>query len=143
MSKEGGIVLSIIGGILSITVFGLLLLMLYPEILIFGRLFATIFQAVMIIGGVLTLIGAFISIVAKADDKKKLAWIIVIIGAILGGINIISIFGATQLKKESLGTLNETYDVNKIICPLCSYKNDINTRICRYYGKELIKGSNT
>ncbi len=31
--------------------------------------------------------------------------------------------------------------VNKIKCPLCGYKNDINNRICSYCGKELIKRS--
>ena len=143
MSKEGGIALSIFGGILSITVFGILILVLYPEFLIFGRLFVTIFQVVMIIGGVITLIGAFISIFAKTEDNKKLAWITVLIGAILGGGNIISIFGAMQLKKGSLKALSEKDDINKIKCPLCSYKNDINDRICRYCGKELIKGSIT
>lgn len=139
MSKAGGIVLSIIGGILSIVLFGMLLQILYPEFLILGRIFITIFQSVMILGGVITLIGALISIFAKTENFKKLAWITVLIGAIIGGGNIIAIFGAVQLKKESSKTISEKKEINKIKCPLCSYENDINNRICRYCGKELIK----
>ena len=100
MSKEGGIALSIFGGILSITVFGILILVLYPEFLILGRLFVTIFQFMLISGGVLTIIGTIIFLVVDTSKTAKIAWIIILIGAILGGGNIISIFAAVKTKNN-------------------------------------------
>ena len=41
----------------------------------------------------------------------------------------------------TIGNLENGNLVNKIKCPLCGYKNDINNRICSYCGKELIKRS--
>ena len=135
MSKIGGIILSILGGTLSIVVFGVLLVALYPDLLILVRVFVTIFQAFMIMGGVLTLLGAFISILAKDEVNKKLGYIIIEIGAITGGINIISILGATQLRKEFSALSDKV--VERVKCPICDYMNDINSRLCRYCGKKL------
>ena len=41
----------------------------------------------------------------------------------------------------TIGNLENGNLVNKIKCPLCGYKNNINNRICSYCGKELIKRS--
>ena len=101
MSKAGGILLSIIGGIISIVVFGIFIFVIYPEFLIFGRLFAIIFQSTMIVGGIITIIGAMISAFSKSLKSIKIAWITILVGAILGGGNILSIFGAIQIKKTS------------------------------------------
>lgn len=99
MSKAGGITLSIIGGFVSIVLFGILLVVIYPEFQIFGSLFLTIFQTIVIIGGTISILGAFISIFAKTQKVLQAAWIIVLIGAILGGGNILSIAGAIQIRK--------------------------------------------
>ncbi|MFW9771419.1 MAG: hypothetical protein ACFFBY_08525 [Promethearchaeota archaeon] len=99
MSKAAGIALSIIGGIISIVLFGFLLLVIYPEFLIFGSLFILIFQTVVIIGGIISILGGIISIFAKTQKSISFAWITILIGAILGGGNILSIIGAVQIKR--------------------------------------------
>lgn len=99
MSKAGGIALSIIGGLISIVVFGMLLIVIYPEFQIFGSLFLIIFQTIVIIGGIISILGACISIFAKTQKILQFAWITVLIGAILGGGNILSIAGAIMIRK--------------------------------------------
>ncbi|MFX1346758.1 MAG: hypothetical protein ACFFAI_16800 [Promethearchaeota archaeon] len=99
ISKGGGFALGILGGTISI-ILGLLLLVLFPEFEIFGRLFITIFQLITILGGIVTIIGTFIFLLIETSNTAKLSWIIVLIGAILGGGNIISIFAAVQIKKN-------------------------------------------
>lgn len=94
MSTTTGIVLGVIGGMISILI-GLFMPILYPEFYIFGEAFVTIFQTVVLIGGILCLIGSFITF-----KNLKIAWILVLVGAILGGGNIICIIGAVQIKKE-------------------------------------------
>ncbi|MBY8991319.1 MAG: hypothetical protein KGD58_11240 [Candidatus Lokiarchaeota archaeon] len=98
-SKTGGSVLGILGGAVSILI-GSLMLVLYPEFLILGRLFVTIFQFILISGGVLTIIGTIVFLGVDTSKTAKIAWIIILIGAILGGGNIISIFAAVKIKKN-------------------------------------------
>jgi len=52
----------------------------------------------MIIGGVITLIGAFMSLFSNTPDSLRTVWIIVLIGAIVGGGNVLAILGAMQFK---------------------------------------------
>jgi len=93
MSKVAGVILSVIGGSLSLLL-GLFIFDIYPEFLIFGELFVLTFQIILILGGVISLFGALLSYI-----RPKLAWIIILIGALLGGGNILTIFGAIQIKK--------------------------------------------
>ncbi|MFX1375610.1 MAG: hypothetical protein ACFFA0_07345 [Promethearchaeota archaeon] len=142
MSKIGGIILSISGGIISLLV-GIFILVLFPEFKILG-IFAVIFQIFLIIGGILTLIGDFISIRAKTEKDNNLAWKIILAGAMIGGVNILSFAGAVALKNEHFETIYEEDDDSiKIECPVCGHKNNIEYSICRYCGKALTKESST
>lgn len=95
ISKAGGMILAIIGGLISLVVLGFLLLVIYPEILILGEVFANTFKLICIIGGIVTLVGVLISAI-----KPEVGWIVILIGAILGGGNILSIVGAIMIKKD-------------------------------------------
>ena len=97
ISKVSGVILSLIGGIISLLI-GLFIFDLYPQFLFFGELFVLIFQIILILGGIISLSGALLSFI-----RPKLAWIIILIGGLLGGGNILTIIGAGQIKKvESL-----------------------------------------
>ncbi|MFX0028799.1 MAG: hypothetical protein ACFE8B_06290 [Candidatus Hermodarchaeota archaeon] len=98
-TSKSGVVLGILGGTLSILI-GVLLLVLYPEFQIFGSLFLTIFQTVLILGGILAISGSILHLLAKNLMIAKQAWIFVLLGAILGGGNVFSIFAAVKLKKS-------------------------------------------
>jgi hypothetical protein len=52
----------------------------------------------MIIGGIITLVGAFMSLFTTTPDSIRIVWIIILIGAIVGGGNIVSILGAMQFR---------------------------------------------
>ena len=97
MSKVGGIILGLIGGLISIFL-GVTLKLLFPEFEILGDVFISVFRTIMIIGGIITLIGVFISLFTKKPDSIRIAWIIILIGGLLGGGNVISIIGAMQFK---------------------------------------------
>jgi hypothetical protein len=98
LTKAGGIILSFIGGLLSIFLFGFMLMFIFPELQILGSVFIMIFRTIMIIGGVITLIGAFISLFTNTPDGLSIVWKIVLIGAIIGGGNIPAIIGAMQFR---------------------------------------------
>lgn len=98
-TSRSGVVLGITGGALSILI-GVLLAVLYPEFQIFGSLFVTLFQNVVILGGILSIAGALLCLGVKSSRNAKQAWILVLLGAILGGGNILSIAAAVKLKKS-------------------------------------------
>ncbi len=122
MSRVGGIILSFIGGLLSIFFFGMLLLVLYPEFQILGSLFVSIFKTFMIIGGIITIIGAFISLFTNTPDSIRIVWITILIGGLVGGGNILSILGAMQFrwyikdikKRTIMKKIEDRYDNDKI-----------------------------
>jgi hypothetical protein len=98
MSRAGGIILSFIGGLLSIFLFGFALMFIYPEFQILGSLFISVFQTIMITGGIITLVGTFMSLFTNTPDSIRIAWIIILIGGLVGGGNILSILGAMQFR---------------------------------------------
>ncbi|MFX0081119.1 MAG: hypothetical protein ACFE94_05140 [Candidatus Hodarchaeota archaeon] len=103
-SKTGGFALGILGGTISILI-GSLILVLYPEFLILGMLFVTIFQFITILGGVITVIGTIIFLRFETSKTAKIAWITVLIGGILGGGNLLSIFVAQKYLKSYFNLL--------------------------------------
>ena len=92
MSRIAGVILSLIGGSISLFL-GLFLIDLYPEFLFFGEAFVLIFQICVILGGLISFAGVLLSYI-----HPKLAWIIILIGSLLGGGNILTIIGAIQIK---------------------------------------------
>ncbi|MBY8992096.1 MAG: hypothetical protein KGD58_15230 [Candidatus Lokiarchaeota archaeon] len=98
MTRVGGIILGLIGGFVSIFLFGFMLMIIYPEFEILGSVFILTFRIIMTIGGIITLVGVFISLFTKTPDSIRIAWIIILIGGLVGGGNILSILGAMQFK---------------------------------------------
>jgi len=92
MSRIAGVILSLIGGSISLFL-GLFLIDLYPVILFFGELFALTFQICLILGGLISFAGVLLSYI-----RLKIAWIIILFGSLLGGGNILTIIGAIQIK---------------------------------------------
>ena len=97
-SKGGGVVLGILGGGLSVLI-GVLLVWLYPDFQILGNLFVTTFQVIVISGGILSIIGSLLFLGVWDSRTARMTWVLVLLGAILGGGNIVSIFAAVKLKK--------------------------------------------
>lgn len=98
ISKEIGFALSLAGGITSF-ILGLFLPIWFSIFYVFGPLFVTILQMIIIIGGVITIEGAILFWVNPSISGK-----LVLIGAILAGVNIISLVGGIsiiKLKSES------------------------------------------
>ena len=83
---------SIVGSLISILI-ALFIPVLYPEFYIFGELFVHIFQIIMFSGGALSIIGTIVTY-----KNMKLGRIIVLIGGILGGGNIIILSSLKYLK---------------------------------------------
>jgi len=85
---------------------------LFPEFYLFGELFVNSFQIVLIIGGSITILGAILY--AKNVSSSR---ILLIIGALLGGINIISLWGIRQILEESsqLNKFQESDKTNDIL----------------------------
>ncbi|MBA7663066.1 hypothetical protein ES703_71104 [subsurface metagenome] len=92
MSRVAGVILSLIGGLISLFL-GLFLIDLYPEFLIIGELFVLTFQICMILGGLISFAGVLLSYI-----HLNLAWIIIFIGSLLGGVNILTAIGAILIK---------------------------------------------
>ena len=93
ISKEIGFALSLAGGISSF-IYGLFLPLWFSFIYIFGPLFTTILQMVIIIGGVITIEGAIIFWIKPSISGK-----LVLVGSILAGVNLISLYGGMRIHK--------------------------------------------
>ena len=93
---------------------------LFPEFYLFGELFVNSFQIVLIIGGSITILGAILY--AKNVSSSS---ILLIIGALLGGINIISLWGIRQILEESsqLNKFQESDKTNDIFAPALDIEN--------------------
>ena len=83
---------SIIGSLLSILI-ALFMPVLYPEFYFFGELFVQAFQTIVFIGGALSITGTIITY-----NNMKLGKILVLIGGILGGGNIIILYSLKYLR---------------------------------------------
>lgn len=92
MSRVAGVILSLIGGLISLFL-GLFLIDLYPEFSSLGELFVLTFQICIILGGLISFAGILVSYI-----HLKLAWIIILLGSLLGGINILTAIGAILIK---------------------------------------------
>jgi hypothetical protein len=92
--NKGGFALSLLGGIISLFL-GFVIPWIYPEFYIFGELFVISFQIILIIGGIITILGA---ILYAANVYS--ARVLILIGSIVGGINIISIFGWRKIHDD-------------------------------------------
>lgn len=84
---------SIFGGLLSIII-SLLISIIYPEIHFYGTAFMVILQIAMFSGGFLTIVGAIYSY-----KDLKLGRLLVLIGAILGGVNLITLSSLKYIKE--------------------------------------------
>lgn len=84
----GGLILSIIGGLISFSL-GIWIVEIIPELSLLGE-FMVILQGILLTGGIITFVGA-----AVVFFKIKIGKIIIWIGGILGGINYLIIMGAS------------------------------------------------
>jgi hypothetical protein len=98
ISKEIGFAFSLAGGISSF-ILGLFLPMWFSIFYIFGPLFVTILQMIIIIGGVITIEGAILFWIKPSISGK-----LVIVGAILAGVNLISLYGGMKINKLNSGS---------------------------------------
>lgn len=82
---------AILGGLISIII-ALLIPIVNPEFYIFGSVFVVVLQIMLFTGGLLTIAGAIYSY-----KNLKSGRILVIIGAILGGVNIVTLYSLRKL----------------------------------------------
>ena len=68
---------------------------IYPEFYLFGEFFVLSFQFILIVGGSITILGAIL----YAKDVCSSS-ILILIGSIVGGLNIISIWGWRKIHDE-------------------------------------------
>lgn len=83
-----------IGGLISLVI-GISLPWIYPEFYLIGEEFVLTFQTVLIIGGILTIVGAILYVTNIAYSS-----IFIVIGGLLGGINIITLWGLRQMRED-------------------------------------------
>lgn len=107
MSRVAGVILGLIGGLISLFL-GLFLDTFYPEFLFFGELFISILQICMILGSLISFAGVLLSYI-----HQKWAFIIILIGGLLGGGNIFTLIGAGQIKNASYELLIQKIKVRK------------------------------
>ena len=97
-SKNIGLILSFVGGIVSFGLYFLIPFIFldyveYPNLYKIASFIGLILQIMCIIGGIIIIIGAFISIA-----KEEIGWKVILIGGLIGGVNILSIIGAIMLR---------------------------------------------
>ena len=83
-----------IGGLISL-VLGISLPWIYPEFYLIGEVFVLTFQTVLIIGGIVTIVGAILYVADKSYSS-----IFIVIGGLLGGLNIITLWGLRQMRED-------------------------------------------
>jgi hypothetical protein len=89
-----GFLLSLAGGISSF-ILGLLLPILFPILYIIGPLLVRILRMIMIIGGIITIEGAILFWVKPSISGK-----LVVIGAIMSGVNVLSLVGGIRIIRQ-------------------------------------------
>ena len=92
--KKIGFALSLAGGVSSFLL-GLFLPNLFPIFFLFGPLFVTVLRTIIIIGAVITIEGAILYWVNPSISGK-----LVVIGAILSGVNVLSLVGGIRIIKR-------------------------------------------
>ncbi|MFX1324753.1 MAG: hypothetical protein ACFE8N_07345 [Promethearchaeota archaeon] len=93
-----GFALSLIGGIISFA-FGSLLPIIFSEIHVLGSRFVTTLQMIIIIGGIVTIEGAILFWIKPSISGK-----LIIVGAVMAGINPISLYGGIRIIKLNSGS---------------------------------------
>ena len=73
---------------------------IYSEFYIFGELFVLSFQIILIVGGSITIIGAIL----YATNINS-ARVLILIGSLVGGLNIISILGWRKIHDYEKGKI--------------------------------------
>ena len=92
--NKTGLILSILGGLLSITL-GFSLAVIYPDFAPRVKDLFIIIQGFAIIGGYITLIGT-----AIVSFNVKVGKYLILLSGIVAGGNLLTIFGAIQLTKK-------------------------------------------
>ena len=98
ISREIGFAFSLAGGIMSF-ILGLYLPIWFFVFYIIGPLFVTILQMIIIIGGVITIEGAILFWIKPSISGK-----LVLVGAILAGLNLISLYGYRKIIELNSGS---------------------------------------
>lgn len=70
---------------------------LYPEFYLFGEVFVLVFQTMLIVGGIVTTLGAILYAVNVSASR-----IVIIIGALMGGINIVALWGVKLMSDDHI-----------------------------------------
>ena len=73
---------------------------IYSEFYIFGELFVLSFQIILIVGGSITIIGAILY--ARNINSAR---VLILIGSLVGGLNIISILGWRKIHDYEKGKI--------------------------------------
>ncbi len=97
MSKTGGIVLTIIGGLASIGL-AFALPIVYGDIMSFSSAFSSVFtvlQVMMVAGGILAVIGGVVG-----SKNPKAGFGLALAGGLVAGVNILTLAGAGMLKRS-------------------------------------------
>ena len=135
----GGIIISLIGGSISILL-GFGLPFIYPEIAYFMEDIFILLQIIMIIGGIVSIIGAFL-----VFYKPRLGSSIVVVGSLISGINIITVAGAGRILKKLRATGRIPQKKKKmpkgigdeIFCPFCHSEVKPGQEFCEYCGNRI------
>ncbi|MDX1797888.1 MAG: hypothetical protein R3255_04505 [Candidatus Lokiarchaeia archaeon] len=138
ISKKIGIIISIIGGIFTILV-SFAFPTLFPELSSIGPNFVMILQIVTIIGGIITIIGGLLSL-----KSALISGILVILGGIVGGGNIISFVAGGLILRERKTSNIKVFDdkiIDIILNFLSNEEKGFTATALAHYCIEL-KGSN-
>jgi hypothetical protein len=100
---ESGIIVSIIGAVLGMLLTGFYAIAFIAQIFCFncssiyhydsGSLILDILYITMFIGNIISLIGC-----KKAQTDRIKGWKIIVLGSLIGGVNLITIIGASMIK---------------------------------------------
>ena len=138
----GGIIISLIGGALSILL-GFGLPFIYPNITSSMTVITSILQITMIIGGIVSIFGALF-----VFYKPRLGSTFVAVGGLISGLNIVTIVGAGRIlkklresgwkptkkkKRAPKGKQGEIY------CPFCHSEVKSGQELCDYCGNRIEK----
>lgn len=95
--NKTGFGLSMLGGYISI-ILGFMIPWIYPEFYIFGERFVLWFQTILNIGGIITILGAILYTTDAHSSR-----VLILIGSLVGGVNIISILGWKKISDDDKG----------------------------------------
>lgn len=94
-----GFGLSILGGFISL-ILGFIIPWIYPEFYLFGEIFVLSFQIILSIGGIITILGAILYTTNARSSR-----VLILIGSLVGGLNIISLLGWRKIRDDDKGKI--------------------------------------